>query len=148
MRALLIVALSNLTSNIFRFVVTSLLRTRHQTAVAKKTVNPTYAPKDATWDFPIYLSLADKLGVVELVVWDKDVLRKDYLGEAGVAVDDWFTDARAKAWDAPGNVVRPSRSSSRLPHPADLDSPFPPTFPSPPRGHLSPPAQITDSAAR
>ncbi|KAJ7767304.1 phosphatidylserine decarboxylase-domain-containing protein [Mycena metata] len=86
------------------FVVASLLQTRHHTPVAKKTVNPVYAPKDATWDFPIYLSLADKLGVVELVVWDKDVLRKDYLGEAGLAVEDWFADARPKAWDAPGNV--------------------------------------------
>jgi hypothetical protein len=73
--------------------------------VAKKTVNPQYTPKDATWDFPIYLSVADKLGVVELVVWDKDVIRKDYLGEAGIAVEDWFADARPKAWDAPGNVV-------------------------------------------
>jgi phosphatidylserine decarboxylase len=74
--------------------------------VAKKTVNPQYTPKDATWDFPIYLSVADKLGVVELVVWDKDVIRKDYLGEAGIAVEDWFAAARPKAWDAPGNVVR------------------------------------------
>ncbi|KAJ7899839.1 phosphatidylserine decarboxylase-domain-containing protein [Mycena leptocephala] len=86
------------------FVVASLLHTRHHTPVAKKTVNPQYTPKDATWDFPIYLSVADKLGVVELVVWDKDVIRKDYLGEAGIAVEDWFADARPKAWDAPGNV--------------------------------------------
>ncbi|KAJ6518017.1 phosphatidylserine decarboxylase-domain-containing protein [Mycena vitilis] len=86
------------------FVVASLLHVRHHTPVAKKTVNPVYAPKDATWDFPIYLSVADKLGVVELVVWDKDVIRKDYLGEAGVAVEDWFAASRPKAWDAPGNV--------------------------------------------
>ncbi|KAJ7500276.1 phosphatidylserine decarboxylase-domain-containing protein [Mycena galericulata] len=85
------------------FVVASLLRTRHHTPVAKKTVNPVYTPKDATWDFPIYLSIADKLGVVELVVWDKDVLRKDYLGEVGIAVEDWF-DSGVKGWDAPGNV--------------------------------------------
>ncbi|KAJ7173707.1 phosphatidylserine decarboxylase-domain-containing protein [Mycena filopes] len=86
------------------FVVASLLQTRHHTPVAKKTVNPVYASKDATWDFPIHLSLVEKLGVVELVVWDKDVLRKDYLGEAGLAVEDWFADTRPKAWDAPGNV--------------------------------------------
>ncbi|KAJ7198252.1 phosphatidylserine decarboxylase-domain-containing protein [Mycena pura] len=85
------------------FVVVSLQRTRHQTPVAKKTINPVYTAKDATWDFPIYLSIADKLGVVELVLWDKDMLRKDYLGEAGVAVEDWF-GTRAKAWDDPGNV--------------------------------------------
>ncbi|KAJ6608038.1 phosphatidylserine decarboxylase-domain-containing protein [Mycena sp. CBHHK59/15] len=85
------------------FVVASLLHTRHHTPVAKKTVNPVYAPKDATWDLPIFLSVADKLGVVELVVWDKDVLRKDYLGETGLAVSDWFAD-RPKAWDDPGNI--------------------------------------------
>ncbi|KAJ7111800.1 phosphatidylserine decarboxylase-domain-containing protein [Mycena epipterygia] len=85
------------------FVVASLLRTRHHTPVAKKTVNPVYTPKDATWDFPIYLSVADKLGVVELVVWDKDVLRKEYLGEVGIAVEEWFGE-RAKGWDAAGNV--------------------------------------------
>ncbi|KAJ6577016.1 phosphatidylserine decarboxylase-domain-containing protein [Mycena vulgaris] len=84
------------------FVVASLLHTRVQTPVAKKTLTPVWA-KDATWDLPIYLSIADKLGVLELLVWDKDVLRKDYLGEAGVAVEDWFAD-RAKGWDNPGNV--------------------------------------------
>ncbi|KAF8155097.1 hypothetical protein K438DRAFT_2045719 [Mycena galopus ATCC 62051] len=50
------------------FVVASLLSTRHQTPVAKKTLNPVYAAKDAKWDFPIYASIADKLGVLELVV--------------------------------------------------------------------------------
>ncbi|KAJ7157527.1 phosphatidylserine decarboxylase-domain-containing protein [Mycena crocata] len=85
------------------FVVASLLTARHQTPAAKKTVNPSYAPKDATWDLPIYLSVADKLGVLELVVWDKDVLRKDYLGEAAVAVEEWFGE-RGKGWDAASNV--------------------------------------------
>ncbi|KAF8144610.1 hypothetical protein K438DRAFT_1519172, partial [Mycena galopus ATCC 62051] len=89
------------------FVVASLLSTRHQTPVAKKTLNPVYAAKDATWDFPIYTSVADKLGVVELVVWDKDMLRKDYLGEAGIAVEDWFPDSRPKVWDALGNAPIP-----------------------------------------
>ncbi|KAJ7472559.1 phosphatidylserine decarboxylase-domain-containing protein [Mycena latifolia] len=85
------------------FVVASLLHTRVHTPVAKKTVNPVYTAKDATWDLPIYLSIADKLGVLELVVWDKDVIRKDYLGEAGVAVEDWFAD-RPKAWEDAANV--------------------------------------------
>lgn len=97
--------LTESSSIFFRFVVASLLRTRHHTPVAKKTVNPVYAPKDATWDFPVYLSVADKLGVLELVVWDKDVLRKDYLGEVGITVEEWF-GARPKGWDAAGNVVR------------------------------------------
>jgi phosphatidylserine decarboxylase len=51
-----------------RFVVVFLLSTRFQTPVLKRCTNPIYAPKDATFDFPIYLSLADKLGVVELVM--------------------------------------------------------------------------------
>ncbi|KAF8140871.1 hypothetical protein K438DRAFT_1636791, partial [Mycena galopus ATCC 62051] len=38
-------------------------------------------PKDATWDSPICTDIVDKLSVVKLVVWDKDMLRKDCLGE-------------------------------------------------------------------
>jgi C2 domain len=60
--------------------------------VSKKTLNPVYPPKDSTFDFPIYLSLADKLGVLELVLWDKDVLKKEYLGEAGLPLEDWFRE--------------------------------------------------------
>ncbi|TFY52202.1 hypothetical protein EVJ58_g10146, partial [Rhodofomes roseus] len=81
------------------FVAVSLLRDRHQTGVVKKTINPVYAPADATFDFPIYLSLADRLGVVEFVVWDKDMLRKDYLGEANIPLEDWFRDGNAFAFD-------------------------------------------------
>lgn len=77
------------------FVVASILNSRYQTPVCKKTLHPTYAAKDATFDFPIYLSLADKLGVLELVVWDKDMLlKKDYLGEVSLPLDDWFSDGR------------------------------------------------------
>jgi hypothetical protein len=44
-------------------------------------------------------------------VWDKDVLKRDYLGEVGVPVEAWFGDdeqdqeLRAKRWEADGNVV-------------------------------------------
>ena len=89
-----------------RFVVASLLGTKFQTPVAKKTLNPTYPPKDATFDFPIYLSLADKLGVVELVVWDKDVIKKDYLGEAWIPIEDWFRDGNAFPFNDSSNKVR------------------------------------------
>ncbi|KAF8166385.1 C2 domain-containing protein, partial [Pholiota molesta] len=84
------------------FVVASLLNNRHQTPVAKRTVNPVYAAKDATFDFPIYLSLADRLGVVELVIWDKDMLKKEYLGEVALPLEDWFND-REFPFDHPGN---------------------------------------------
>ena len=87
------------------FVVVSLLGNKHQTPVAKRTVNPTYSPKDATFDFPIHLSLADKLGVVELVVWDKDMLKKDYLGEAWIPLEDWFRGGNAFAFEDPDNKV-------------------------------------------
>ena len=91
------------------FVVISVLNTRQQTPVARRTLNPTYT-KDATFDFPIYLSLADKLGVVELVVWDKDMLSKEYLGEVALPLDDWFVDRqtgkqRSFGFDQPGNTV-------------------------------------------
>jgi phosphatidylserine decarboxylase len=78
------------------------------TPVLKRSMNPIYGPKDATFDFPIYLSLADKLGVVELVVWDKDMLTKKYLGEVALALDDWFRgeEGSALGFDDPGNQVR------------------------------------------
>jgi len=87
------------------------LNSRQQTPVAKRTVNPVYNPKDATFDFPIYLSLADQLGVLELVIWDKDMLRKEYLGEVALPLEDWFADKhsgkdRAFGFDQPGNIVR------------------------------------------
>lgn len=93
-----------------RFVVVSVLNTRQQTTVSKRTLNPTYNPKDASFDFPIYLSLADKLGVVELVVWDKDMLTKEYLGEVALPLDDWFIDKqtgkeRSFGFGQPGNEV-------------------------------------------
>lgn len=87
------------------FVVVSILNTRHQTPVAKKTLNPTYNAKDATFDFPLYLSTVDKLGALELIVWDKDVLSKDYLGEVALPLEDWFVE-RPHGFDDPGSFVR------------------------------------------
>ncbi|KAF9255142.1 hypothetical protein L218DRAFT_1081995 [Marasmius fiardii PR-910] len=81
------------------FVTVSLLKTRHQTPVIKRTIHPVYAHKDATFDFPIYLSLANNIGVLELVVWDKDVLRKDYLGEVAFPLEDWFDNERPYGWE-------------------------------------------------
>lgn len=88
----------------------SILNNKQKTPVENKTLNPTYAGKDATFDFPIYLSLADKLGVLELVVWDKDMLSKEYLGEVALPLDDWFLERdgvtpRAYEWDSDSNKV-------------------------------------------
>lgn len=74
------------------FAVVALGRTRYHTPVVRKTASPTFSEKESTFDFPIYLSLADKLGILELVLWDKDVLKKDYLGEASLSLEDWFKD--------------------------------------------------------
>lgn len=83
----------------------SVLSKKQQTPVTKRTLNPTYSAKDATFDFPIYLSLAEKLGAIELVIWDKDVLKKDYLGEVAIPLDDWFRDDNAYSFDDPNNMV-------------------------------------------
>ncbi|KAF8185621.1 hypothetical protein K438DRAFT_1973910 [Mycena galopus ATCC 62051] len=61
------------------FLVASLHSTRHQPPVAKKTLNPVYAPKDATWDFQTYGRVADTLGAVE-----------EGLSGGGSAAEDWF----------------------------------------------------------
>ena len=79
---------------------------KQTTPVEKRTLNPSWQAKDATFDFPIYLSLAEKLGVIELVIWDKDLLRKDYLGEVSIPLDDWFRDDNAYPFDDSNNKVR------------------------------------------
>lgn len=78
--------------------------------MCRKTLNPTYPAKDATFEFPVYLSLAGSLGVLELIVWDKDMIKKDYLGEASIPLEHWFgeTNANAKGFDDLDNRVRTS----------------------------------------
>jgi phosphatidylserine decarboxylase len=71
-------------------VSVSVLGTRFQTPVCKRTLNPVFTAKDATFDFPIYRSLSEKLGALEFVIWDKDMLRKEYLGEFALPLDEWF----------------------------------------------------------
>ncbi|GLB40809.1 putative catalyzes the formation of phosphatidylethanolamine (PtdEtn) from phosphatidylserine (PtdSer) [Lyophyllum shimeji] len=90
------------------FVTVSLLGTTHHTPVVRRSVNPTYEAKDATWDFPLYLSLADRLGAVELVIWDKRMVGKDYVGEVAISVHDLWAgggekERRPFGWDDPGN---------------------------------------------
>lgn len=83
----------------------SILSTRFQTPVCRRTLSPVFTAKDATFDFPIYLSLSEKLGVLEFVVWDKDMLRKEYLGEYALPLDEWFR-GNAFAYDDLDNQVR------------------------------------------
>ena len=88
-----------------RFVVASFATSRFNTPVVKKSLNPQYDAKDATFDFPVYRSIAGRH--LELIVWDKDMLKKDYLGEASLSIEDWFGDATAssKDFEDPNNKV-------------------------------------------
>lgn len=83
-------------------------RERYSTPVVKKSLNPEYAAEKATFDFPIYRSNVGYVGALEFVVWDKDLLRKDYIGEAAIPFDEWFKHhepSPAFAFDDPLNKV-------------------------------------------
>jgi phosphatidylserine decarboxylase len=62
------------------------------TPIIKRTLSPTYDPAYATFNFPIWLSAADsiKKGMLKCEVWDKDLVKDDYLGEVELGVEDWF----------------------------------------------------------
>ncbi|KAH9173674.1 hypothetical protein EDB89DRAFT_1849751, partial [Lactarius sanguifluus] len=83
------------------FVTVSLLVERFQTPVHESNLNPVY-DKDATFDFPIYMSLVHKVGTLDFVVWDKDRIRNDYMGEYSLPVDQWI-EGTAFAFDDPDN---------------------------------------------
>ncbi|KAI9439616.1 C2 domain-containing protein [Lactarius indigo] len=84
------------------FVIVSLLGKQFQTPVSKHNFNPVFAPKDATFDFPIYTSLMRKLGTLEFAVRDKDVIRSNHLGLYALPIDQWF-EGTAFAFDDPNN---------------------------------------------
>ncbi|EJU05118.1 hypothetical protein DACRYDRAFT_76182 [Dacryopinax primogenitus] len=90
------------------FVIVTYGKQRVWTPTIKKSLNPVYDPKTATFDFPLYLSLADRLGPLEFVVWDKDIMmRKEYLGEVAVRVEDWFPEEEKNlAFDDEKNLSR------------------------------------------
>jgi phosphatidylserine decarboxylase len=52
-----------------------------------------------TFDVPIYLSLMDQLSVVELVIYDKDMLSKEHLGVVVLLVEDWFANREGGLFD-------------------------------------------------
>lgn len=89
--------------------------TRFTTPVIKRSLNPTYPAESSTFDYPIYLSLAAVIGGrgLEGVVWDKvgaverwsglgantkDLMRKEYMGEFNVDVDQWFGGGPVQLW--------------------------------------------------
>lgn len=69
-------------------------------------MSPTSTPKDATFYFPIYASLAEKLSAFELVVWGKDFVSKEYLGVVPVLLENWFAEGQSFGFDDLGNKVR------------------------------------------
>ncbi|KAH8983794.1 hypothetical protein EDB86DRAFT_3085124 [Lactarius hatsudake] len=92
------------------FVTVSLLVEQFQTPVRESNLNPVY-DKDATFDFPIYMSLVHVLGTLDFVVWDKDRIRNDYMGEYSLPVDRWI-EGIAFVFDDPDN--EPVRGSMLL----------------------------------
>ncbi|KAI9439596.1 C2 domain-containing protein [Lactarius indigo] len=85
------------------YVVVSLMGKKSKTPVCKRNLNPVYKPKDATFDFPIYKSLVNKLGTLEFNVWDKDTFGKDdFLGNYALPVDQWF-NGTASSFNVPDN---------------------------------------------
>ncbi|WVW78263.1 phosphatidylserine decarboxylase [Kwoniella bestiolae CBS 10118] len=73
---------------------------RHSTKVIKKSLDPTFPPESSTFDFPIYLSLTGVIGGrgIECVLWDKDLMRKEYMGELTIPVDKWFPEGEIHLW--------------------------------------------------
>ncbi|KAL0573319.1 phosphatidylserine decarboxylase [Marasmius crinis-equi] len=81
------------------FVTVTLGHTKFQTPAISRTLNPIYDTKETTFDFPVGNG---GLGALELVVWDKDLVGKDYLGEVALGPEDWFDPQhlRPLAWSA------------------------------------------------
>ncbi|KIJ51539.1 hypothetical protein M422DRAFT_65494 [Sphaerobolus stellatus SS14] len=123
------------------FVVVTLSKQRFQTPAIKKTLNPVWDAKDATFQFPIYRSLVESSAVIELILWDKDTFGKDYLGEVALSIEDWFKDGTPPSFDDPKNepfwtpVVSTKRSTPatgsvqvKLGFVAPKDTPQPPNL--------------------
>lgn len=75
-----------------------------QTPVIKRSLNPHFPAAGSTFDFPLYASLAES-GLyrgrgLEVVVWDKDIVKKDYMGEVAVPLAQWFPEEQGNVlWD-------------------------------------------------
>ncbi|KAH8991225.1 C2 domain-containing protein [Lactarius akahatsu] len=72
------------------YAIVSILGKQFYTPVCKRNLNPVYEPKDATFDFPIYVSQVNMLGTLDFAVWDKDLVRDDFLGKYSLPVHQWF----------------------------------------------------------
>ncbi|ORX34011.1 phosphatidylserine decarboxylase [Kockovaella imperatae] len=88
---------------------------RHNTPVVKKNLDPVFPAHESTFDFPLYISLATLVGSrgLEGVVWDKDLMRKEYMGEFALPVIDWFDDGDIRLWDEGLPLIRRRLASTR-----------------------------------
>jgi hypothetical protein len=101
------------------YVVLRFASQKFKTPVIKKTLNPVYDEKDATFNVPVYLSIVERIGAtVELVLWDKDFIGKDYLGEVSLPLNQWFElNGGVRNYEDKKNTVRcrtPSACSRAL----------------------------------
>ncbi|WWC59635.1 phosphatidylserine decarboxylase [Kwoniella dejecticola CBS 10117] len=73
---------------------------RFSTKVIKKSLDPTFPAETSTFDFPIYLSMTGVIGGrgIECVLWDKDLMRKEYMGELTIPVEKWFNEGDIHLW--------------------------------------------------
>ncbi|KAN0126265.1 C2 domain containing protein [Lactarius tabidus] len=82
------------------FVVVSILEEEFKTPVCKRNLNPVYAPKDATFEFPIHSE--PRLLSLKFAVWDKGKFGEVFLGKSVLSVNEWFKGT-AFAFDDPQN---------------------------------------------
>ncbi|KAG8835213.1 hypothetical protein FRC17_004775, partial [Serendipita sp. 399] len=95
------------------YVTVNLLQKQFQTPAINATLDPVFPPANSTFEFPIFSSLAECLGALELIVWDKNkVMKKEYIGEIAIPVEEWFP-SKAMTFDDPNNtpLVRPLKST-------------------------------------
>ncbi|WRT64623.1 phosphatidylserine decarboxylase [Kwoniella shivajii] len=91
---------------------------RHSTKVIKKSLDPTFPPETSTFDFPIHLSLTGVIGGrgIECVLWDKDLMRKEYMGELAIPVEKWFPEGDIHLWNENVPLLTQRLLSTRRKH--------------------------------
>jgi C2 domain len=121
----------------FSYVVLTFGQQRVKTPSIKRTLNPKYLPKDATFELPIYTSEIERHGAfLDFAVWDKDIIGKgalarwsistssscssklDYLAELSLTLNHWYRrkldngNSSGMIFDDPANNV--SQLSNRI----------------------------------
>jgi len=85
------------------FVVVSILGKEFRTPVFKRNLNPIYKPEDATFEFPIYVSVHQDVQNFGTLKFDvKDKIGYDFMGEYELPINHWSKGA-VFAFDDPNN---------------------------------------------